>query len=191
MDHDTHTYWRDGVRLVGVTEVLKEVGIITGSFGTERGMIVGRHVHAACRLYSLDRLDENLDEELAGYVSGWMTFVRENGFVLGSSEVMLAHPTLAYAGTYDAFGTWMSGDGIASVLIDIKCNHVPEWAGLQLAAYEQLIKANEVSPLPMRRVAVELRPGGTYRMHRYGLDGVDRSIFNAALSVAQWKRNAR
>lgn len=184
LDEATHTYRIGDLVVPGVTSVLGGYDGLefVDRLALETARIFGRHVHQACHLDNIGALDESsLTESMAAYLEGWRRFRRESGFVVLSSEELVYHPAMRYAGTLDAVG--MFPGKARPALLDIKTgDSAPRTVGPQTAAYNE---AREGDRLP--RFCCLLKPGG------YSLialkDPRDFDIFKAALTLYRWRTN--
>lgn len=184
-DEGTHTYWLGQQLIPGVTSVLKMVGGYEGvpehilNAASERG----RAVHLATEFYDDGDLDEDsLHESLRPYLDAWKQFRADTGFVVTHSETMVYHPRHRYAGTLDRVGDLNK----KRTLLDIKTtvDMMPATA-LQTAAYKAAFEFMHPETPIEKRVSVQLRADGTYRMHTYD-DPSDLAIFLSALNLHNW-----
>ncbi|MCK9433216.1 MAG: hypothetical protein M0R00_09695 [Candidatus Omnitrophica bacterium] len=176
-----HVYHDAGGQVVpGVTGILKGAGLIDDRFFDEYSRDRGSLVHQACAMYDRDDLDmDTLDPVLAPYVSGWIKFRKESGFVPALIESIVFNEQYFYAGTLDRTGN-MNGQ---EYILDIKSGAAQPWTAAQLAAYSACLWSNG-----RKRGAVELRDDGTYKLTEYK-DRNDLQIFLSALAIVNWKRN--
>lgn len=175
-DAESHTYRFGGRVVPGVTRVLEPLQMLQGVPWAvlEAAREFGTNVHLACHLWNQDELDIGaLDDALLPYLSGWIAFVRESGFVVRASEQRVYHRQICYAGTGDAFGDWQR----TSWVVDIKSGIVPDTVGLQTAAYQQAM-----DPRPKRRLCVQLTGNGQYKLHEQK-EASDFHYFLSALNV--------
>lgn len=194
-DAATHTYRIGGERVPGVTSVLEpwagRVDPWTGAVlcpqdvwdrAGERGTIV----HAACHLWNQDALEwESLDDEVAGYVRGWVSFLETTGALVLASERRVVSRRHWYAGTLDARVEW----GRMRPLVDIKATAGwPSTVGPQTAAYAEAY-TEETGERIRDRYCVRLLPDGTFRIRKLE-DPSDFNVFKAALVLHQWTRAA-
>lgn len=204
-DEATHTYALDGVRLPSVTQLLKGAGIGPDFSAVppqllEAARAFGVAVHSACELDDLGELDDDgTDARVMACVHAWRRFKAENDVEVLATEQRLYHPTLRYAGTLDGLvrmRAWR-GHGTDLVLVDRKTGQHPHPSfGVQLAAYEELLRANArgmgtrmhdaILAAFMKRVSVHLFDDGTYRMHPHHHPS-DEAAFRACLALYSWK----
>lgn len=186
-DPGPHKYTLDGVTVESVTEVCSPLisfeGIKPGviEYAADRGT----KVHTACEYYDRGVLDEEaLDPALVGYVEGWKKFcadVRPKWILL---ETPLGSRKHRVAGTMDRYGN-VFGE---TTVLDIKTtSELSPAVGVQLAGYKLLLE--EAGYVVQRRVAIQLRPDGTYRRRDYTKD-IDTRAFLALLTVRNWRAQA-
>lgn len=182
---ETHEYFLDNVRLPGVTEVLKSVGIIDDRWFSKEWAWRGSVVHKCCELDDLGDLDESsVAEEAKGYLEAWRKCKQECGFVPDVIERCYFSEKYLFAGTPDRVGPihfdWKN------TVLDLKTGSIQPWTDLQLAAYSELTKTFE-------RVAVALKADGTYTVKVYpvGERQRDMNIFLAALAIYNWRRQSK
>lgn len=188
-DAATHTYTLDGRVLPSVTQVLKEARICDYSmipqavlqFAAERGTAV----HLATQLLDEGDLDvESLDPVLAPYVQAWEKFKAETGFVSERIEKRIVNETYFYAGTYDRVGIGIFQGGRRGI-VDIKSGILLPGHHVQLAAYAEAMG----EPATTRRMLVQLRPDGQYRIEETPRSEFQRNfkVFLAALTCLHWR----
>ena len=179
-DPAAHTYALDGVRVPGVTDVIRAAGLMPDMrFASDWHLERGRLVHAATHMHDEDDLDESqLDPEIAGRVRAWQAFRAEAGarFVITAIERPCASSLPCYAGTPDRVGTW---DGRPCV-VDIKAGEPADWHAIQLAAYRALTGTVD-------RLGVYLRADGTYKLVTYAARE-DWPVFAGALACYHWRQ---
>lgn len=184
-DVQQHRHFYEGRELLGVTSVLKAVGLISTDWFSDEAARRGTCVHAAAE--AIDRgtfQPATLDPSLVGYIRAYERFLAEcrvGPCVL--IEEQLADPVLGYAGIVDRVR--LVRDRLS--LIDLKTGGEARWHGYQLAAYEAMARLRLGCVLP--RYGLYLQVDGTYRVRQYA-DRTDWTIFRAALLVAQAQRLA-
>lgn len=190
-DEESHTYKIDGKVVPSVTQIIRP--LYDGAFDSippsvlERKRTLGQAVHLACELYDLGELDESsVDEQIAGYVDAWKRFVSEQPHRWNRVEERIASWRRKFAGTVDRIGEDRATG--KSDLIDIKTTDMIDRAvGVQLCGYQML--AEESGLGINRRLAVQLRPDGTYRVHTFQ-DPDDAACFSALLAIHHWRSKA-
>lgn len=186
---ESHTYLENGRVVPSVTQILERAGLVCYSHIPteilEHKAEIGTAAHAACHYHDEGDLNEStIDEEVIGYLEGWKKFRRESDFVpklieyRGVAEV----DGMRYGFTLDRAGILQG----KSHLIEIKCTAGVEisW-GPQTAAYEMALR--KLGEPVLRRVAVHLRPNGTYSLVQLN-DVQDYMVFKWALGLELWKQ---
>jgi hypothetical protein len=186
-DEASHTYTVNGVHWPSVTQVLEPLQLLDGIPQNilDAAAQFGNHVHQACHLYDLGRLDEDdLDEPLRPYLEGWKAFLRDTGAFVSNSEQRILHPKLKYAGTLDKTILWKE----RRYVLDIKSGaEVPPTVGPQTAAYrEALLESKSVLDCSRTRYCLHLRPDASYRLHTLS-DPADFHLFVSALNIHHWR----
>lgn len=178
-DSVAHIYRVDGRRVPGVTEVLKENGLINDEWYTEASSERGRAIHLATEFDDDGDLDEEtLDPGILGYVQAWRQFKFDTHPTVLQKETVVVDPFGRYAGTEDRTITFPSSR--MEAVIDIKSGEPCFWHPIQTAAYARC------HPKPVHRYAVYLRSNGTYRMAPHK-DRSDEVIWEACLTLVLWK----
>lgn len=182
-DAQSHSYQWNGKPVPSVTSVLSpivdfsrvppDVLKAASDFGTA--------VHLACELDDLGQLDEDsLDPALFAYVYAWRAFSKDHDVAWEVIEQPVYNQRMRYAGTPDRIGD-VSG-GICAVDIKSTAELYPS-VGPQLAAYSHAF--NESLAPVMGRIAVQLKPDGTYVAKEYK-DPTDWPLFCSLLTVRTW-----
>jgi hypothetical protein len=181
---EDHTYWRDGVRLPGVTEVLNILDP-PSHYYTAQSRQRGLAVHAACHILNDgDRIRPgSLDPIAEPRVRAYEKFLREKQPVIEASELLVHHEELDYCGTLDAVMSFDSGRW----LVDYKSGKPTRRVGPQTAAYREAYRGGLV------RAALWLRDDGEYRFYSetdspslFSLD--DFEVFLGALNILKWRQ---
>lgn len=179
-----HAYTVAGKRLPSVTQILSplvDYSIVPRDV-LERAQKLGTAVHRMTELYDLDDLDMDcLADELVPYLTAWIKFRAESGFVPETIEKRLYHPALRFAGTPDRSGLI---NGRRAVLDIKKMLTLGPVIGLQLAAYSELFAKNGTQIED--RYALGLRADGTYRLAPF-TDKGDWPVFLSLLTLRNWK----
>jgi hypothetical protein len=202
----THRHILNGVELPSITRVMRMVGMDSfprGEFISAEAMALaaerGKAVHAATALDDMGDLDpDTIDPVVVGYLEGWRRFRADTKFEPDHRfiETPLASGLMGYAGIPDRPGyfpnpaplerpdKWVS---TISANVEIKAvTELHDRVGIQLAAQDKLLA--EHGFYSIKRVAVQLRPDGTYRMREY-LGPLDREMFFSALRIVTWRLN--
>jgi hypothetical protein len=180
---DTSKYVLHGVRIPSVTEVLDIAGLIDWSMVPpgvlEEAGERGHRVHEWLELLDQGFLDleDEPDEDIAGFVGAYLRFKDETGFKPELIEHVVVNETYAYAGMLDRTGR-LNGD---RAMVDLKTvRQVNATTALQTAGYAACLGNGH------RRFALQLRPDGTYSLVPY-TDRNDVHDFYAAVRLAHWR----
>ena len=186
---ELHQYYLDGRRIPATTQVLDDYGLVDYDGVPEHILRakaeLGTEVHEHCLAMDLERLDWGMvtDEQMP-YVLAWESFRatgRFEAFILerrGHAWV----DGLPYGFTADREGLL---DRRPAVLEIKTTSNVERSWGPQLAAYASGLYAADKTV--RHRVAVHLKPNGTYALHAYS-DVRDYVVFKLALRQ-WWERN--
>ena len=103
---ETHEYFYEGLKVPGVTKVLKNAGLIDFSMVPasilERAFKFGTAVHLATELDDRNNLDmATLDAPLLPYVNAWRKFKKDVGCKVLSIEERVYSGKYRYCGTLD------------------------------------------------------------------------------------------
>lgn len=183
-DPDAHRYRLDGRPVPGVTTILEPLNCFEGipPDVLERAAERGRQVHEAIHLYNVDDLAwDSLDLEIAGYLTGYVAFLKESRMQVFLSERQVASPKYGYAGTLDLFGE-LNG---RRALIDAKSTAVfPRSVGPQLQGYEQALKETTGDTV-QRRYCLHLKRDGAYKLIECK-NPQDFTVFISCLNLWKW-----
>ena len=196
-DPAAHRYTLDGRVVPSVTQLLEAAGLVDLD-GIDPGVLrrkreLGTWVHAAIALMLDDDLDvETVWPPAAPYLAAFDRFRVESRFVFVRElcEQPLVDPVLGFAGTPDLVGRFPEGG--ATAVLDVKCTYtLAPTCGLQTAAYQHLLRVGANCPVT-KRLALWLRPDGTYSAKDYSSDARHRDdwpAFRAVLALWHWRRN--
>jgi hypothetical protein len=212
-----HAYVVDNQLQPHVTGILQQYGVIDYSgvpaHTLERKTIIGQLVHKATHYRDEDGLTIELAlaqiidahteqmtalgiyaEELHGYASGWMAFLRESDFQCFDGYCERRHVAqvngMRYGMTIDRAGTLRR----RPTILDLKCTASREasWP-IQLAGYA-LGLPKPPNVVRWERSAVWLKPDGKYQICPGGrthtdpvIERRDEEVFLAALRLTHWK----
>ena len=175
----THEYECNGKKYPGVTQILKDCGLIDITWYTQETAMKGTYVHECLKL-----LDENvplvmldIGSDIEGYIDAYLQFKKDTDYKILQIERPYIDKDLRFAGTPDRICAINGADCI----LDIKTGTKQEWHGLQLSGYKFLL--GEGSFL-LR--ALYLNNNGKYKLESYK-DLEYRNIFISALSIYHWK----
>jgi len=176
-DHETHTFWRDGQRVLSVTQVLERCRL-TSPYWTPEARNRGTRVHKA--LFVLQTLSDREAREglqptdVPFYEAGRRALDTFGIEVLGAEELVDGG---AYAGWLDLRCRLRGRD--LPMVIDFKTGKAAPWTPLQLAAYAA------PQPTPHDRAFIELLPSGAPKLTVCREHRGDLRHFNACVAVAQ------
>lgn len=178
-DEATHTYLNDGKRVLSVTQILREAGLITGTdFFTEDARLRGEAVHKACEYLDEDDLDfETVDPAYLPYLKAYQKFLSDFNPSWKDIEKIVYNNTYNYVGTFDRAGILLND----LCVLDIKSGGKLPWHPVQLAAY-----AGAYTTSAIKRYGLYLKDDGDYKLKEYS-DPKDFRIFTCAAAVANWK----
>jgi hypothetical protein len=187
---ERHEYRLHGRVIPNVTRILDPLTDIhkMPADRVEFARLRGQAVHQATALWDWEMLDEaSVDPQIVGYLDAWKRFRAESGFVPELIEHRVVHLLHGYAGTLDRTGRMRATAPGMLDIIDIKTSSdvYLKAVGPQTAAYAKAVE-NQCRIVPWRRLAVQLRPDGTYRVHTC-TDANDFAVFMAALTLYQWQ----
>lgn len=154
-DEAKHQYLIDGVPVVSVTQVIRDVlpGFQADPWYLERG----RALHRATELHDLSTLDiATVDPTIKGRYVAWLTFLEHYPIKLIGIEKSLGSSIYQYAGTIDRV---FADDG-GAVICDIKSSYSRQ-SVVQLGGYGWLWQ-QEYKTRPITGVVVTLNDNGTY-----------------------------
>lgn len=191
LDHTTHTYTQDGVRIpLCVSDVLALSGITKpypdeAQANVERAANLGKRVHQwATWMDEEDSPDPGELDVLSGtrilpYLLAYQKF-RED-FNPRWSQIEYSFVRDGVAGTPDRIGLLHLEEDRIAVIVDLKTQKKPaaHW-GIQLSGYQWLIEGD----LSWKLYVVWLQEDGTYKMLNYSINS---AVWEAALTVAKWQ----
>jgi hypothetical protein len=148
----------------------------------------GRMVHKACAL--MDGWGDGSGLDLASlhpvlipYVEAYSDYKRLTGFQPVAIEEPIICHKLRLGGTPDRYT-------MDATLLDLKCGGVKGWEGIQLAAYERLLRSrwreNGPAKRIVNRVTLHLFPNGRWKLEAWK-DPSDWRVFAALMEVHNWK----
>jgi hypothetical protein len=187
---DTHEYFKNGELVLSVTQVLAKAGICDFSFVDEdvrvHSMNRGQSVHWMLQLEDEGALNyRTVPKGLRGYRKAYRTWKRQSGFNVLWVEKQFVSPfgfagTIDRAGSFPATTMYLSG---TSAVLDFKTGPIADWTALQLCAYSLAIDPRPSIARNIRRIGLQLKPDGTYRVREFPLCTWDSDMarFMAAL----------
>lgn len=196
-DPATHTYTKDGVPIISVTQLLEAEGLSDWSAvpfeKLEYAQALGNAVHRGSELYELGKLDEStVDDAVRRRLDWWLKFLefaKGKGWTTGDRWVEPhLYSRLGFAGTPDRIYYNNAFLFIPDIKTGIKTPATP----IQTSAYE--IVAREFLyelHLPVRKVlrmAVYLRDDEFECVEHK--DPIDGAIFKSAINLYFYKKKA-
>lgn len=176
-DRATHTYTAGGRRLLSVTEVLREAGLVDVQWFTQESRDRGSYVHRAIELDESDDLDDaRLDLGTQGYITAWRRFKMDSGARVISNEYICYDEMRGYAGMTDFLLEINDRLGVA----DLKTGGALPSHAIQIAAYARCVEGVQ------DRWILHVKPDGRYKLVRHD-EPSDEMVFLSALNVVQWK----
>jgi len=198
-DAEKHLFTQNGARVFSITQVLAKAGICDFSFVEEElrlySMKRGTSVHWLTQLEDEGALNYRMvPRSLRGYRKAWNTWKKRSLFNPILIEYKFVSP-FGYAGIIDRAGSfpattmYLSG---TSGVVELKTGEVPDWARYQLAAQAVGIERNIAVARTIRRIALSLRPDGTYKIREFPLCTWDSDFakFMHALRRVDVERNS-
>lgn len=188
-DPATHTYYRAGIKVPGVTEVLESQGLVQlhgPPAALRAARDLGTAVHKATMEDDQGRLDdESVHPSVWPYLYAWRAFREEWGFEPEEIEASVYHQTYNYAGTPDRIGRSRAVKS-GYCLADIKSGAKRKATGPQTAAYLHARFPKPGDRKKYQRFGVYLHDDATYEAVPYD-DPNDWYAFAAALTLYNWK----
>lgn len=195
LNNETHAYTKDGLKVPGVTTVLRETGLIDFSKIQDdilqRALKFGSAVHKATELHDKGVLDiTTLDSALEPYLEAWIKFLREASFIIekDSIEEKVYSEKYHYAGKYDRIGILNDKRTIIDISTSVDFSDAK---AIQTAAYQEA--ENEGIPVKLKvkqREVVLLQGNGKYKLASGDFfQKSDFSVFLACLTIHNWRRN--
>ena len=185
---DNHVYRVDGEIKPGVTDLLKNAGLLRGiEFVSEEALWRGKVVHEICRLINKKTLDENsLQPETRPYADAYQLFLSETGFEPHMWELMLYHPTFNFCGQFDVLGRVGNEWWLLDFKSALSCRSIGKWVGYQLALYHILIMQYFPEIKNIRRFGLKLMKTGKYNLVPFS-DASDYVMGLACINVKNGK----
>lgn len=183
---EKHEYLLDGVRIPGVTEILKEAGLSDLSMVNpeilERNSAFGTASHKAIEYECRGSLDwENLDPELRPYVQAWRNFVEDYGFIVEATEVRGYSKLYRFGYTMDHKGIITNGTLIGKAIVDVKTGQPYPSHKYQMGGYA-IGAGKEYQNIILLYLNPEFKPRG-YKVVFAKNNKREQSVFLAALSL--------
>ncbi len=182
-DEENHRYTLGSRELPSVTHILAETGLIAGlPFMSESAADKGTTVHKLTEGIDDGTLTlGDIEDEYLPYIVGYMNFKRDTECKVKSSELIVYHPALLYAGRLDRLITMNGSDEL--VLVDIKTGKPTRWHHIQISAYFQALPDEWTA---ISGYSLYLDNDGEYRLKQADIiKGWE--IFQAALTIYNFK----
>lgn len=186
-DEPSHTYTFNGKQVPGVTTILKPAYDLSGipPQVLARKAAIGKAAHRATELDDEGILDEDTVHPLVRpYLEAYRKWRREMAVEVLTSEQMVYHPRMSYAGTFDLTARLRG----KAWLIDKKCTAdiSPVWA-IQTAAYREAHPDRD----SLTPAALHLSPDGSYTWLPYDkpAHAADFGVFAGLVSFHHWRTN--
>lgn len=142
----------------------------------ERKRQIGQAVHEAIAFDLEGRLDEStIDPQCRGYFNGFRLFCAECDFRPVLVEFRVYSQRHRYAGTLDAWGLLQNYPSLVDWKNSAVLNH--DAVGAQTYAYLQALIEAGIASASDKRFALQLRPDGTYMLHRFRQLEADKNRF--------------
>lgn len=188
-DEEIHCYALNGVKMAGVSSILKRAGLIDLSGIPEevlnRARDFGIATHAVCELHDKGTLDvRSISEPIIPYYQAYNAFLNDYKPEEMEIEQAIFSKTWWYAGRPDRFARIQG----FKTCYDIKSTaSMAPTTRLQMGGY--VIGYQEMYPgkEKIKRMGLLLKKDGTYQVYPYD-DDADIQVFKAALTVSKWKR---
>ncbi|MDD5571930.1 MAG: hypothetical protein PHD97_12340 [Bacteroidales bacterium] len=172
-DKEKHHHFINGIRVPGVTGILKAEGFIDTEFmGNPEALYRGNYVHLACHYYNIGKLAfDSLNDEFKGYIEGYMLFCQVEGIKDPLSELPAWSGLWMYAGIIDVL--------LEERLFDIKTSkQKSKWWKYQTAGYKALYEEMQGKKSIKERASVQLFSDGTYKIDEHKDKNDERNFMN-------------
>lgn len=194
---EKHEYRKNGKVVLSVTQVIAAVGLCDYSFVDEdirvHSMSRGQSVHWMLQLEDQGALNyRTVPSGLRGYRKAYRTWKKASGFSpLWIEKQFVSHfgfaGTIDRAGSFPATTMYLTG---TSAVVDFKTGDIPDWVRYQLCAYSLAVDPRPAMARLIRRIALSLKPDGTYKVKEFPLCtwDSDYSRFMHSLSEVQCQK---
>lgn len=181
---ERHEYRRNGLIVPHVTQILAASGKCDWSCVDEEirlhSIKRGQSVHWLTQLEDEGALNyRTVPSGLRGYRKAYRDWKKHSGFnVIWIERRFISN--YGFSGTLDRAGsfpaTTMFGSGTSAV-VDIKTGEIiPGLVRLQLAAYSLAVDARPAIARTVRRIALRLRPNGSYQVKEFPLSSYESDL---------------
>ena len=189
-DEKAHAYFYQGKRVPSFSWVMRACGLVN-DYGSDFAMKRGAAVHRACELLVKGTLDPaTVDPRIAGYVEAFKRAREELGFTPDPAlvEKPMINPVYLFGVKPDMPGRF-NGESVG--LIELKSTNSPSAfpRAVKMQTAAQGLTLWPTAYMNARRVAVQLRPDGSYAKEEHeDLDDFDN--FLALLKSAMIRLDA-
>lgn len=185
---ETHSYFLDGVKIPGVSEILQGIGVMNLSFVDkevlEKNSKFGTAVHKTCELWDKNDLDINsLSAPLIPYLESYKKFIVDYKVVLNPADIekIIYSERWRFAGTLDRTATINN----KPTIIDLKSgDSLYPAMNLQLVGYKIAYEEMTKTKIKQRWI-VQLKEDG-YKVTECK-EQSDESVFIGAIQLYRWK----
>lgn len=191
-DEPTHIYRYQGVVVPNVTRILDDLLCdfsMVSSAVLESARELGSAVHYGTYLDDAGVLDEaTVDPVVAPYLEAWRKFRRELNPRLLVREVKGFHPVHRFATTIDSvmevkLPNWSAE---SAAIGEIKTGALWPSYGPQTAAHAEVVQHTTGFKVP-RRIAVQLKNDGNYKIHEFTDQRGDWAVFLSCLTIKNYR----
>lgn len=184
LDEKTHTYYVDGFRVKGVSEILAENNISPKYFNAENSADFGTKLHKTLELYDTGLLGE-YDERLEPYLKAWQQFRLNQGI-----KVFFGIEQVVYSRKLRCCGRLDRAVEIDkhTFIVDIKSsNKIEPHHFIQAAGYMELY--NSLTKEKAKGAAVVRLYENNYEIQ--WTKPIHRKTFLAAVQISKWRTTCR
>jgi hypothetical protein len=193
LDEAEHRYTLNGVRAIGVTDILRGMLRFGGARQEDidaacaRGSAADRAVEILATGNELE--PESVHPVISPYIAAFEAFQRDTRFHCLDAQRIVSHLAYRYCGKLDLRGFFPHSACARDVgdVIDVKCTAaVPLTVGIQTAGYAGAIAEETGAPFSsIGRYCLWLKRDGTYRL-KPCRSGNDWHVFCSALTLVRW-----
>lgn len=178
-DNETRRPYRDGRRVLSVTDALKLAGMSDGFPVAEYYLWMGTARHKAIELWTKGTLDlDSVHADILPSVEAYLEFERNTGFKPVAAEKEAWNDALRVASRLDLLGVFPDGH---EAIVELKSGAVSKVAGLQTAGQDIALG------LPRRkRFGLSVPGTGKPRVVPF-TSSDDYGLFLSCLNIAHWK----
>ena len=188
-DQESHVYRLNGKIIPSVTGILSDAGLFdyrgVPPEVMEAARLFGQAVHRATELYDMESLDmATVNEPLIPYLEAWKKFRADFKVVIYPSWI--EKPICSYKYQFGTIPDRICSIGNKVTLIEVKSTATIQKAvAIQMGGQEIVVEENYGKV--RQRIAVQLKPDGTYRIEEFK-NPTDKTVFISALNVWRWRK---